>query len=413
MTARVGLAAALLFAAARPAPADPAAGQDAGLPAGERAAGAGVARADLPLATDLVWPDYGTPPVFHAWARAEAVRWSLPDGPVRVPLVTTGDPAADPLAGNLGQPTTRVLFGGAGLDYGPAAGLRVTVGGAAGPVGGEVSVLRLDPREVAFGARSGPAGSPALYVPVFNLGTGREGSVIVADPVFGAAGAAAAASRSALWGWEADAVVPVGHGWAEVALVGGVRYLELTESLALRTSVTDLVIGTQTDGVDVFGTSSQFCGAQVGGRVTAGHGPWFAGLTARVAVGATRSVVDVAGRTDQAGVVPVPSGTFPGGIFAQPTNLGRRSATELAAVPELDVRAGCEAWGCLRVFVGYDALYWTRVARPGDQIDRSLNPSQSPVFGAGSLTGSARPAGLLGRTDFFAHGLTAGLELRY
>ena len=237
--------------------------------------------------------------------------------------------------------------------------------------------------------------------------------MIVADPVFGAAGAVAAHSRSELGGWEANALVPVGHGWAEVTLLAGVRYLELTESLALRTSTTDLFFGTQTDGVDVFGTSSRFYGGQVGGRVTACYGSWSAGLTARVAVGATRQTADVAGQTVQAGSAPMPSGTFPGAIFTQPTNLGRRAATDLSAVGELNLRVGYEVCGCLRAFVGYDLLCWTRVARPGDQIDRSLNPSQSPVFGAGALSGSARPAGLLGRTDFSAQGLAAGLELRY
>ena len=53
------------------------------------------------------------------------------------------------------------------------------------------------------------------------------------------------------------------------------------------------------------------------------------------------------------------------------------------------------------------------MVRPGDQIDRALNPSQSAVFGAGSLSGSARPAALLNATDFLAHGFTAGLEVRY
>ena len=140
----------------------------------------------MPPVGGLVWPDYNTAPMFHVWAQAEAVRWWLPSGPLPVPLVTTGDPTTDPLAGNLGHPTTRVLFGGGGpglrADHrGPAHGRR----GRAGAVGGEVSVLWLDAREVTFGARSDPTGSPALYVPVFNLATGREGSVIVADPVFG------------------------------------------------------------------------------------------------------------------------------------------------------------------------------------------------------------------------------------
>ena len=75
----------------------------------------------------------------------------------------------------------------------------------------------------------------------------------------------------------------------------------------------------------------------------------------------------------------------------------------------MSLRVGCQVCGCLRAFVGYDVLYWTRVARPGDQIDRILNPSQSPIFfGNGTLSGPAHPAPTQSRTDLFTKGFRPG-----
>src|SRR5438094_675787 len=80
----------------------------------------------------------------------------------------------------------------------------------------------------------------------------------------------------------------------------------------------------------------------------------FAGLTAKLAVGCVRQVVDVSGQTVQSAPPPLPAGTFAGAVFTQPTNIGRRSSNEFAALPELNLRAGCQVCGCLRAFVGYD-----------------------------------------------------------
>jgi hypothetical protein len=66
-----------------------------------------------------------------------------------------------------------------------------------------------------------------------------------------------------------------------------------------------------------------------------------------------------------------------------------------------------------RAFVGYDFLYWNQVVRPGNQVDRNINLSQSAVFGSGTLSGPATPAPLFGRSDFWAQGITFGLELRF
>jgi hypothetical protein len=67
----------------------------------------------------------------------------------------------------------------------------------------------------------------------------------------------------------------------------------------------------------------------------------------------------------------------------------------------------------LRATVGYDFIFWNGVVRPGEQIDRAVNLTQSPVFGTGELIGPARPAPRFERSDFIAHGLSLGLECRY
>ena len=54
------------------------------------------------------------------------------------------------------------------------------------------------------------------------------------------------------------------------------------------------------------------------------------------------------------------------------------------------------------------------VPRPGDQIDRAVNPTQLPLSTAAPLlTGLARPAPVLRDTDFWAQGINFGLEFRY
>jgi hypothetical protein len=64
----------------------------------------------------------------------------------------------------------------------------------------------------------------------------------------------------------------------------------------------------------------------------------------------------------------------------------------------------------VRLFSGYDLLYWSRVARPGEQIDLAVNPTQLPP---GTLAGVARPIPTGRDTDLLLQGLTSGIELRW
>jgi hypothetical protein len=85
-------------------------------------------------------------------------------------------------------------------------------------------------------------------------------------------------------------------------------------------------------------------------------------------------------------------------------------------VPQVDVAAGCHLANCARLFVGYSFLYLSDVARPGEQIDRGINPVQAPTITGlpnAPLVGPARPAPLFNHADFWAQGLNFGVELRY
>jgi hypothetical protein len=183
--------------------------------------------------------------------------------------------------------------------------------------------------------------------------------------------------------------------------------------LTVRNQTRDLSLGSLTTFGDSFSTDNQFHGGQVGVRAMVCHGKFFFGATGKLAVGWTRSELNVLGVTSQSAAPPLPSGTFPAGFYTQPTNAAEPTETNCTIVPELNLRVGCDVFDCVRAFVGYDCLYWSCVARPGDQIDRALNLSQSPAFGGGALVGVPRPAPILNTSDFFAHGVSAGIELRY
>ena len=103
-----------------------------------------------------------------------------------------------------------------------------------------------------------------------------------------------------------------------------------------------------------------------------------------------------------------------GGLLTQPTNIGRFSRDRFAVAPEAGVKLGFQVTDWMKFTVGYTFLYLSDVARPGNQIDRTVNTSQLPTqLGGGMLVGAPRPGFVFKGTDFWAQGLTLGLELRY
>ncbi|MCC6417664.1 MAG: BBP7 family outer membrane beta-barrel protein [Gemmataceae bacterium] len=356
-------------------------------------------------------PDHppGAGPLGRSWQRAEYLLWWIKDS--ELPPLATANVSGASVA-TLDHEATAVVVGG-DLDNLDRSGGRFTVGFALDPaqtVGLEGTYFFLGSRTTTVGPFSnGGPGTPALGVPFFDLTTGTEQAVLAAFPGF-ASGNVAVSATTRLQGVEANGVVSL--WWRpSFQLEGliGFRYLEVNEGLQVAfQSQRSGGSGTGLSSADQFDGHNRFYGGQVGLRAELRKGPVFLNLAGKVALGDAVQVVRIAGASRTGGTPRA------GGIFALPTNSGRFERDAFAVVPEGSVRLGVFVNPRTRLYVGYDFLYLSDVVRPGDQIDRRLNPTQIPVYTrGGTLLGTARPQFSFQDTDFWAQGMVVGLEYRY
>ncbi len=132
-----------------------------------------------------------------------------------------------------------------------------------------------------------------------------------------------------------------------------------------------------------------------------------------MAIGDTHELVSTSGSSDLlAGATVVK--TLPGGILALPSNIGHLSDDEFTAVSEVEARIGYQLGRHVTASMGYNFLYWSRVVRPGDQINRGLSPEQIPTLAAFGLPGqTVQTAPALTSTDFWTQGFSLGLEFQF
>jgi hypothetical protein len=343
---------------------------------------------------------------------AEALVWWFKNSPAPVPLVTDHP---------VGQPGTRTFLGGQDLDTGANPGFRLTAGYAFTERWGvEGSFFYIPPRSTSKSvSSSGQPGSTHLIVPFFNLRTNDEdGTIVSAFPLF--RGSAREELSNSLLGADLNgtwALFPAGP-W-RVDLLGGFRYLRLRETYTLTTSssLIRLVTPDVRDITDEFDTTNNFYGAQLGVRARFDWGRLFTSGTVKVAMGAMVQSADIRGSMVTNDYTNFgPTQTFPQGYFALPTNIGNYRRAVFAVVPEVGLNVGYQitSWGS--VFVGYTLLYTNNVIRPGNQINRTVNPTQSIAYTerpAASLQGPAEPSFKFKSSDFWAQGLNVGLAFRF
>ncbi len=201
-------------------------------------------------------------------------------------------------------------------------------------------------------------------------------------------------------------------------LLGGFRYFQLNDGLGITENLAVLpnvpVLGGTTFAIaDQFDTANRFYGGQAGLRGRVYWGRFFAVGTGAVALGAVDEIVDINGIT----TITPPHGTAvtsSGGLLALPTNMGRHEQTRFAVLPQAGLDLGYRVTNSIYLSVGYTFLYLSNVVRPGDQIDRVVNPTQLPSLGStGGLVGPARPAFMFHETDFWVQGIQFGLQFRF
>jgi hypothetical protein len=68
----------------------------------------------------------------------------------------------------------------------------------------------------------------------------------------------------------------------------------------------------------------------------------------------------------------------------------------------------------LKLYAGYNVIYWSNVIRPGNQIDRVIDvrfvPNPPPGFVSSGLN---RPQPLFSQSDVWIRGVQFGLEMRW
>ena len=374
---------------------------------------------------ELKPPEFGTPSTvivempppleyagpFRFWLRAEYLAWWVKDAPLPVSLVTTGDPNSNPGAELLNS----------NLHYGSFAGMRLGIGAwfdEYNNIGFESSYFFLGRRSTNFFVSSDDAGNPTLAYPFSNQTPGAGGAYVLQISSPGQlAGNALVSSALRLWGTEINSVFCLLRTpRLEFTVLAGFRYADLHETLDISNVTSDLTTSPNTVMIldDNFITRNQFYGGQIGSRLNWRTPGMSLDIIGKVALGSTHEVVDIQGFSTQFGP-KAPGGSFPGGFFAQPSNSGRFTSNQFSVIPSLEVKLSLFIRQNFRFFVGYDFMYWNQVVRPGSQIDRNINLSQSVILGNtnGVLTGPATPMPLFNRTDFWAQGLSVGFELRF
>ena len=360
-----------------------------------------------------------------SWGGAEFLLWRLKSPPVPVPLITINDNPASIAA--LNEAGTRVLFGNGSnestnLDW--SAGMRFTLGGWRDDeqmFGWEASGFVLERRSLIYHNATAGGANPVLGVPANSIVpfTSNGGVFNPAGETSlnsgGNATRISAHLNARLWGAEANGVVNLWRNdRVQVTGLVGFRYLDLVENLSLSTTIDGGAPASFVYVNDSFATRNQFYGGQVGARVDFTRGRWHLDTTAKMALGSTHQVMNLVGESSFI-TGGAPTFTTPQGVFVESTNGGRFNRNVFAVVPEVQVNLGYQWTPGIRPFIGYNWMYLSNAARPGDQIDRNVNPTQQPAFtlGGGALVGPPAPLPTFRSGEFWAQGFNLGVEIRY
>jgi hypothetical protein len=328
-----------------------------------------------------------------------------------VPLVTDG---------LVGQPGTTTFLGGTDLDTGANPGFRLSAGYALSERWGvEGSFLYIPSRSTSQSVSSSAQGTPSLAIPYIDASTGAESRTGLSLPGVYQGSAREELSNNLLGAELNGTWALAASGPWRVDLLGGFRWLRLHETYTFTTS-SPLIPPFPQDvwnTSDQFATTNNFYGPQLGVRARFDWNRFFTSATLKFALGAMVQSADISGSfvSNDFNDFGAPQ-TFAGGYFALPTNIGSYSRTVFAVMPELGLGIGYQITSGASVFVGYTFLYTNNVVRPGNQISRTINPTQAPAISenpGAPLQGPAQPSFKFNSSDFWAQGLNVSLAFRF
>jgi hypothetical protein len=338
--------------------------------------------------------------------------WWAKSQPLSVPVVTTGPASQGANAGGLGVPGTVNL--NQSLNYGAMGGVRVTLGGwveQSHTWGIEGDLLSLGRADSGFSVydRSG-TGATVINEPV----NGAPFSTQVSAPGVETGGVDVHTSTE-FWGAGINGVFNLyRQNGLTVGLTAGFRYYQLDETLDITGNSALFTTATYTDNlgntlatappgstvtvVDQFGVRNQFYGGQVGMKFQYVLDRWSFNGSGSLAVGGTHETVTVNGFTN---VYPINGAPvyLNGGNYATLQN-GVWSSNHFAVAPAMTLGVGYQITPFIRATVGYNFLFLSSVARPGNQIDNTYD-------------GVVHPLVPMRNSTYWTQGLNLGLHISF
>ena len=337
------------------------------------------------------------------------------------PLVTTSpDGTLLDEAGVLGQPGTSILFGNTALNSDARSGGRFTLGLWLDPRrcrGVEATYMMLGEETERFEASSD--GVPILARPFFNTATGEEDALLIAfdgvDDLANAYVRRGSILVGATTRFQGAGVLSrrgLSQERTRFDFLFGYQFYRLDDELLIEQAFTVeedpiVPVGTSVELFDLFDTRNDFHGAQLGVVFRRRGCRWSIETLMKLGLGGTHSQVVIDGST--IATLGDVTDTTLGGLLARPSNIGVYERDQFAVIPELGVTLGYDVTPGLRATFGYTFIYWSKVARPGDQIDLDV---VLPPLGEGDEEGE-QPEFSWVTTDFWAQGLHFGLEYAF
>jgi hypothetical protein len=269
--------------------------------------------------------------------------------------------------------------------------------------------------------------SPNIVRPFFDLNNRVDSGFIVAAPGL-ATGGISARAQSNLWGGEINFIKNVYFDYpgtsCSASVLAGFRYLSLDDQLNINSiSVFNSNLaafpafapfaGNTLQVADSFSARNHFYGGQIG--VSARYWPIekvSMEVAIKLALGMTSEELEIGGSQ----LRTLPDGTrtaSSGGLLALPSNIGDHTISRFTQVPEVDFKFRCPL-NCHCAFTtGVECFYWSRVIRPGEQIDRQLDITQIPNFpgaAAATPTGLNQPGVSFHQSHLVGIGFNFGVE---
>jgi hypothetical protein len=360
----------------------------------------------------------------RGFVQAEYLMWWAT--PLQIPLLGTTNTAGG--LGFVGEPGTQQILG-PGQIIGPFRnGVRVRGGtwlGAGCGIDGSFFYLPQKSTEIVRTSDQFPIITRPVFSPNPAPGGGVIGNTGEAVTVPGVlTGSLSARAESVIYGFDANLrkCLHTCCDWHAEWFVG-YRNVSMEESLSITENIN--VVGTD-PGVavpdppgtvvfvrDTFATNNYFHGAQIGGLYERQFGRFTVSGRASVGLGVTRQEVNIDGFQVRTRPGMPPMSFTGGGLLAAGPNIGNFTNNEFSVVSELTVNVGYRVTPAVRVYAGYNFLYWSNVVRPGDQIDGVVDLTFVPNGPPAIPSGLNRPAVPFKQSDMFISGVQFGAEFRW